>query len=88
MNGGSCGFGRVCSRPARVIKGAKKAACYPKTRHYPQSFARRFAPPLFLPVASSHHEVLTMAKQARPTPLAPRPRLAALLRASFIQSRV
>jgi hypothetical protein len=26
MGRSSCGFGRVCSRPAKILKGAKKAA--------------------------------------------------------------
>jgi hypothetical protein len=43
------------------MKGAKKAAYYPKTRCSPLSLARRLAPPFFLPAASSYHEVLTVA---------------------------
>jgi hypothetical protein len=49
MDGSSCGFDRVSSRPAKIIKGAKKAAYYPKMRHSPQSLARRLASPFFLP---------------------------------------
>ena len=44
MDYSSCGFDRVRSRPVKIIKGMKKAAYYPKTRHSPQSSARRFAP--------------------------------------------
>jgi hypothetical protein len=44
MDLSSCGFDRVRSRPVKIIKGMKKAAYYPKTRHSPQSSARRFAP--------------------------------------------
>jgi hypothetical protein len=40
----SFGFDRVLSRPAKVIKGAKKAVYYPKMRHSPQSLAPRVAP--------------------------------------------
>jgi len=65
MNGSSCGFDRAHCRPAMIIKGAKKAAYYPKTRCSPQSLARRLAPPFFLPGASSYHEVLTVAQQAK-----------------------
>ena len=57
----SCGFDHVRSRPAKIIKGAKKAAYYPKTRHSPKSSARRLAPPFFLPAVSSYHEVLAVA---------------------------
>jgi ribosomal protein L13 len=32
MDGSSCGFGRVRSRPAKTIKGAKKAAYCPEMR--------------------------------------------------------
>jgi hypothetical protein len=62
MDGTSCAFGRARSRPAKIIKGAKKAACYPKTRCSPKSFARRLASPLFLPAASLYHEDLTVAQ--------------------------
>jgi hypothetical protein len=62
MGGNICGFGRVRRRPAKIIKGAERAACYPKIRHSPQSLARRLAPPLFLPAPSSYHEVLTVAQ--------------------------
>ena len=52
MDGGS----GARSRPAKIIKGAKKAAYYPK------NFAQRLASPLFLPAASSYHEVLAVAQ--------------------------
>ena len=44
--------------------GAKKAAYYPATWCSTQSLTRRLASPLFLPAASSYHEVLTVAHQA------------------------
>ena len=88
MDGSSCGFDRACSRPAKIIKGAKKAAYYLKTRCSPQSSARRLASPFFLPAASSYHEVLAAAQRQKPTPLAPRPRPLALVRASVMQRRV
>jgi hypothetical protein len=62
MDRSSCGFDRVHSRPAIAIKGAKKAAYYPKIRHSPQSLARHLASPLFLPAAASYHEVLAVAQ--------------------------
>jgi hypothetical protein len=65
MDGSSCGFDRVRSRPANIIKGAKKAAYYPKMRHSPQSLARRLASPFFLPATTSYHEVLTVAQHAK-----------------------
>jgi hypothetical protein len=52
MDGSSCGFDRARSCPAKIIKGAKKAAYYPKIRHSPRSLARHLASPLFLPTAS------------------------------------
>ena len=64
MDGNSCGFDRVRSRPAKIIKGAKKAAYYPKIRYSPQSLARRLASPFFLPATTPYHEVLTVAQQA------------------------
>ena len=64
IDGSSCGFDRVRSHPAKIIKGAKKAAYYPKMRHSPQSLARRLASPFFLPATTSYHEVLTVAQQA------------------------
>ena len=64
MDGSSSGFDRVRSRPATIIKGAKKAAYYPKTRHSSQSLARRLASPFFLPTTTSYHDVLTVAQQA------------------------
>jgi hypothetical protein len=65
MDRSSCGFDRARSRPARIIKGAKKVVYDPKTRCSPLSLARRLASPLFLPTASSYHEVLTVAQQAK-----------------------
>jgi hypothetical protein len=62
MGGSSCVFGRIRSRPAKNIKGAKKAAHYPKLQHSSQSSARRLAPPFFLPAASSYYEVLKVAQ--------------------------
>ena len=90
MDGSSCGFDRAHSRPAKTIKGTKKAAFYPKTRLSPQSLARRLAPPFFLPAASPYNKALTAAQhnKPKPTPLAPRPRLLALVRASFMRRRV
>jgi hypothetical protein len=64
----SCGFDRVRSRPARIIKGKKKAAYYPKTRRSPQSLVRRLVSPFFLPAASSYLELLTLAQQAKANP--------------------
>ena len=64
MGGSSCGFDRARSRPEKILKGAKKAACYPNLRCSPQSLARRLASPFFLPAASSYHEVLPVAQQA------------------------
>jgi hypothetical protein len=61
MDGSSCGFDRVCSRPAKIIKGTKKTAYYPKTRCSPKNLARRLAPPFFLPAASPYHEVFAVA---------------------------
>jgi hypothetical protein len=65
MNGWSCDFDRVRSRPAKVIKGAKKVACYPKARCSPKSLTRRLVSPFFLPAASSYHKVLKVAQQAK-----------------------
>jgi hypothetical protein len=59
MEFSGCGFGRVSSRPAMIIKGMKKAAFYQKIQHSLRSLARRLAFPLFLPAASSYHQVLT-----------------------------
>jgi hypothetical protein len=61
MDCSSCGFDRARSRPAKTIKGSKKAAYYPKTQHSPSSLALRLASPLFLPAASSYNEALTVA---------------------------
>jgi hypothetical protein len=65
MDGRSCGFDRVRSYPVKITKGAKKAACYPKTRCYSLSFARRLASAFFLPAASSYHEILAVAQRAK-----------------------
>ena len=62
MDGSSCGFDCAHSRPVRIIKGAKKAAYNPIVWNSPQRLARRLASPLFLPVASSYNEVLTVAQ--------------------------
>jgi hypothetical protein len=62
MNGGSCGFDRARSHPAKIIKGTKMAAYYPKARCFLQGLARQIASPFFLPAASSYHEVLTVAQ--------------------------
>jgi hypothetical protein len=51
MDGSNCGFDRARSCPANIIKGAKKAAYFPKTRCSLQSLARRLALPLLVPVA-------------------------------------
>jgi hypothetical protein len=53
MDFSSCGFDRARSRPAKIIKDAKKAAYYPKARCSPQSLARRLASPFFPPGALS-----------------------------------
>jgi hypothetical protein len=65
MDESSCRFGCARSCSVKIIKGAKKAARYPKTRCSPQSLARRLASSLFLPAASSYHEVLTLTQQAK-----------------------
>jgi hypothetical protein len=65
MDKSSCGFDCASSLPANIIKGAKKKAYFPKARYSPQSLARRLESPLFLPAASSYHEVLTVAQQAK-----------------------
>jgi hypothetical protein len=65
MERSSCGFDRARSRRATTIKGAKKAACYTKARCSPLSLARRLASPFLLPAASSYHEVLAVAQQAK-----------------------
>jgi hypothetical protein len=62
INGSSCGFDRVRSRPAKIIKGTKKAGYYQIMRHSPQSLVRRLASPLFLPAASSYDEGLSVAQ--------------------------
>jgi hypothetical protein len=64
MGGSSSGFERARSRPANVIKGAKKESCHPKARCSPQRLARRLASPFFLQAASPYHEVFTVARQA------------------------
>jgi hypothetical protein len=58
----SCDFDRARSFPAKIIKGAKKAAYYSKTRHSPQRLSRRLASPFFLPAALSYNKVLTVAQ--------------------------
>ena len=65
MDYSRCGFKRFRSRPAKIAKGAKKAAYYPATWCSTQSLTRRLASPLFLPAASSYHEVLKVAQQAK-----------------------
>jgi hypothetical protein len=65
MDGSSSGFDRARSRPAKITKGAKKAAYCPKTRCSPQSLARRLASPFFMSAASSYHEVLKVVQQAK-----------------------
>jgi hypothetical protein len=65
MDGSSCGFGRVRSRPAKIINGANKAAYYPKTRCSSLSLARSLTSPFFLLAASSYHEVLTVKQHAK-----------------------
>jgi hypothetical protein len=65
MDGSSSGFDRVRSRPAKIIKGKKKKAYYPKARCSPQSLERRLTSPFFHPAASSYHEVLTVVQQAK-----------------------
>jgi hypothetical protein len=60
MDYSRCGFKRARSRPAKIVKGAKKEAYYPKARWSPQSLARRLASLFFLPAASPYHEVLTV----------------------------
>jgi hypothetical protein len=62
MDCSSCDFDRARNRPAKIIKGAKKAACCPKTKCSPQRLARHPALPFFLPAASLCHEVLTVAQ--------------------------
>jgi hypothetical protein len=90
MDGSSCGFDRARSRPVKIFKGAKKAACYSKALRSPQSLPRRLASPFFLPATLSYYEVLTLAlsrNRPKPTPLAPRPRLLALVRARLMPHR-
>jgi hypothetical protein len=65
MDGSSCGSDRVRCRPAEIIKSTKKVAYNPKAWCSPQSLARRLASSLFLPAASSYHEVLAVAQQAK-----------------------
>jgi hypothetical protein len=48
MGGISCGFGRIRSRPAKNINGAKKVAYYPKIQYSARSFLRCLALLLFL----------------------------------------
>jgi hypothetical protein len=63
VNGSS--FGRVRSRPAKIIKGAKKAAYYPKALFPSRSLALTAGRRSILPAASSYREVLTAAQQAK-----------------------
>jgi hypothetical protein len=65
MDYNSCGFDRARFCPVKIIKGANKAAYYPKMRHSPKSMARRFASPDFLLAVSSHHAALDAAGQGR-----------------------
>jgi hypothetical protein len=62
MDCSSCDFELVRNRPAKIIKSTKKAPYYPDMQHSPRSLARRLASPLFLPTASSYHEVLTVTQ--------------------------
>ena len=64
MDCNSCGFDRARSRPAKNIKGTKKAAYYPKIWNSPRGLARHLASPFFLQAASPYHEVFTVAQQA------------------------
>jgi hypothetical protein len=54
----------------------------------PESMAARLEPPFFLAPATIYPQVPTVAQKPKPTPLTPRPRLLALVRASFMQRRV
>ena len=54
MDKNSRGFDRACSRPAKIIRGTKKAAYCPETRLSPLCLARRLASPFFLPAESSY----------------------------------
>ena len=65
MDGSSCVFDRVRSRPANFIKGTKRAAYCPKARNSPQSLARRPASHFFLPATSPYHEVFTVVQLAK-----------------------
>jgi hypothetical protein len=73
MNYSSCGFDRARSRPAKIIKGAKKAAYCPRMRRSPRSLVQRLASPLFLPAATSYHEALTVAQLDKPGAACARP---------------
>jgi hypothetical protein len=53
MDVSCCGFDRTRSRPANIIKGAKKAAYYPATWCSLLCLARRLASPFFLLAAPS-----------------------------------
>jgi hypothetical protein len=75
MEGSSRGLDRARSRPAKIIKGAKKAVYCPKTRCSPLSLARRLASPFLLSAALSYYEVLTVVQRAKTA-------------ASFMQRRV
>jgi ribosomal protein L13 len=87
VNGSS--FGRVRSRPAKIIKGAKKAAYYPKALFPSRSLAltagrRSTSCRLLRRTARSSR----LRNRPKPTPLAPRPKLLALVRVTFMQCRV
>jgi type II secretory pathway component HofQ len=88
MSGSSCGFKRVRSRSAKIIKATKKAAHCPKARYSIQSLARRLASLIFLPAASSYHEVLTVAQQAKANAAHAEAKTARPGGASFMQRRV
>ena len=75
-------------RPAKIIKATKKVAYYPKTRCSPQSIARRLASPFFLPAATSYHEALMVAQQAKSNAARAEAEAARLVRAIFMQRRV
>jgi hypothetical protein len=59
MDYSSCGLDRVCSRPAKIIKGAKQAASTQRRGPLRKAWCSA-ASPFFLPAASSYHEVLTV----------------------------
>ena len=65
MDYSSCGFGCALRRPAKMNKGAKKAAYYPKARYSPKNSAWRLASPLFPPAASVYQDALAVAQQGK-----------------------